>query len=76
MYNSPTLERRFELRRVEAPGAGFRCANCNRTPRDDENPDDEWRAYSDGLGELHVFCPECAEREFGSLLEVEPRDEQ
>jgi hypothetical protein len=23
-----------------------------------------WRAYSDGVGELIVFCPECAEREF------------
>jgi hypothetical protein len=25
---------------------------------------DTWRASSDGLGELHVFCPECTEREF------------
>jgi hypothetical protein len=33
--------------------------------RPGENPDDEWRAYSDGVGELIVFCPECAEREFG-----------
>jgi hypothetical protein len=29
-------------------------------PRPDENPADEWRAYSDGIGEFHVFCPECA----------------
>jgi len=27
--------------------------------------DDKWRAHSDGLGELHVFCRECWEREFG-----------
>ena len=45
--------------------AHLRCANCGRKPREDENPDDEWRVYSDGLGELHVFCPECWEREFG-----------
>jgi hypothetical protein len=29
-----------------------------------EPRDDEWRAYSDGVGDLLVFCPECAEREF------------
>jgi DNA-directed RNA polymerase subunit RPC12/RpoP len=44
--------------------AKLRCANCGRKAREDENPDDEWRPYSDGVGELHVFCPECAEREF------------
>ena len=26
---------------------------------------DEWRVFSDGIN-LHVFCPECAEREFGT----------
>jgi hypothetical protein len=36
-------------------------------PRDHENADDEWRAGSDGVGELHVFCPECWEREFGEV---------
>jgi hypothetical protein len=36
-----------------------------RKPRPDENAEDEWRAYSDGVGELVVFCPECAECEFG-----------
>jgi hypothetical protein len=41
------------------------CAESGREPREDENAADEWRAYSDGVGELHVFCPECAEREFG-----------
>jgi hypothetical protein len=40
------------------------CAECSRVPREGEDAADEWRAYSDGL-ELHVFCPECAEREFG-----------
>jgi hypothetical protein len=43
----------------------LRCSECGREPREDENADDEWRAESDGVGELHVFCPECWEREFG-----------
>ena len=41
------------------------CAGCGRKPRDDENADDEWRAYLDVDDDLPVFCPECAEREFG-----------
>jgi hypothetical protein len=43
----------------------LRCSECKRAPREDENPDDEWRAVSDGVGELHIFCPECWGREFG-----------
>lgn len=31
-----------------------------------ENPGGEWRAESDGVGELLVYCPGCWEREFGS----------
>ena len=42
------------------------CAECGREPRDDENADDEWRAYLDVDDKLPVFCPECAEREFGN----------
>ena len=41
------------------------CAECGRQPRDDENLADEWRAYLDVDDDLPVFCPECAEREFG-----------
>ena len=41
------------------------CSECGRKPREDEIADDEWRAGSDGVGELHIFCPECWEREFG-----------
>jgi hypothetical protein len=44
---------------------GISCSICGREPRDDENPDDGWRAESDGAGELMVFCPECWRREFG-----------
>jgi hypothetical protein len=38
---------------------------CGRQPRDDENAAEEWRAYLDTDDDLPVFCPECAEREFG-----------
>jgi hypothetical protein len=58
----------FAAQQVYPPGVGrdhtLRCAECHRRPRPDENPDDEWRVYSDGIGELHTFCPECARREF------------
>jgi hypothetical protein len=30
----------------------------------EENPDDDSCAYSDGV-ELIIFCPDCAEHEFG-----------
>jgi hypothetical protein len=40
-------------------------AECGREPCEDENAADEWRAYRDISDELPVFCPECAEREFG-----------
>jgi hypothetical protein len=44
----------------------LRCAECGRQPCDGENAADEWRAYVGVDGELHVFCPECAAREFGT----------
>lgn len=39
------------------------CAVCGATV-DDEGVADEagWRYYADAHGELHVFCPACAER--------------
>jgi hypothetical protein len=48
--------------------AATRCAtpSAARTPRPGENLDDDWRAESDGAGELFVFCPECWQREFGA----------
>jgi hypothetical protein len=42
------------------------CAECGRQPRDDENPADEWRVYRDINDDLPVFCPEYANREFGT----------
>jgi hypothetical protein len=41
------------------------CAECGREPREDEYAADEWRGYLDIADELPLFCPECAEREFG-----------
>ena len=42
-------------------------APCPRRPGPlcGENADDEWRAYLAVDDGLPVFCPECAEREFG-----------
>ena len=41
------------------------CTECGREPCPDENAADNWRVESDGLGELHVFCPACWQRGFG-----------
>jgi len=41
-------------------------AECGRQPRDGENAVDEWRAYAGVDDELHVFCKQCAVREFGT----------
>lgn len=38
---------------TDDPKELFRCSECKREPREDENPDDEWRAASEGVGELH-----------------------
>jgi hypothetical protein len=53
---------------ADEPDKLLRCSECKRKPREDENPDDEWRAVLDGVGELHIFCPECWEREFGQSM--------
>jgi hypothetical protein len=41
------------------------CAECGRQSCAGENAADEWRAYLDVDDDLPVFCPQCAEREFG-----------
>ena len=39
------------------------CDECGRTPRPDENAEDEWRSYlREGLGDGVTLCPECAKR--------------
>jgi hypothetical protein len=35
------------------------CAECGREPREDENPEDEWRTYYEGVGDGVTLCPEC-----------------
>jgi hypothetical protein len=50
---------------TDAASDDLRCVNCGREARPDENPDDDWRVESDGVGELLVLCPECWQREFG-----------
>jgi hypothetical protein len=55
------------------------CAECGRKPLPDENAAEEWRAYLDIDDDLPVFCPQCAEREFGEegrrgKLELAPGD--
>jgi hypothetical protein len=49
--------------------ATLACAECGREPREDENAEDESRAYARRRDELHTFCPECAAREFSALSE-------
>jgi hypothetical protein len=42
------------------------CAECGRTPRPDENADDDWRTFYSGVGDGVTLCPECFQREFES----------
>ena len=41
--------------RMDEPEEPLRRSECKREPRDDENPDDEWRAMSDGVGSSTSF---------------------
>ena len=50
------------FREVDEPD---RCSECGREPRADEHALAAWRVEPDAVGELHVFCPECWDREFG-----------
>ena len=47
---------------------GLTCSNCARTIREAEAEAEAeaagWRYRSNGVGDLHVFCPACAVREF------------
>jgi hypothetical protein len=46
---------------VSAAGPDLRCVECHRESREDER----FRAYLTFDNEIAVYCPECAEREFG-----------
>ena len=40
------------------------CSNCSDTILERDAEAAGWRFYSDGVGELLPFCPDCIEREF------------
>lgn len=40
------------------------CSNCGGRVPEAKAEDAGWRYYSDGVGELHLFCAVCAAREF------------
>ena len=43
----------------------LRCAECGQPVANDERAErNGWRYWSDGVGELHPYCPSCAAREF------------
>jgi len=48
---------------VAEPGS-LTCANCAGTILECDAQAVGWRFWSDGVGELHLFCPTCAYREF------------
>ena len=42
----------------------FRCGECHREVDEFTAIAEKWGYWSDGVGELVAFCPECARREF------------
>ena len=52
----------------------IRCAECGREITEGEAELERWGYWSDGVGELHPFCPGCAEREFGLPPSREPSE--
>ena len=49
---------------LDATAPFVRCAECGRAV-EFEAITERWTYWSDGVGELHPYCPECAAREFG-----------
>jgi hypothetical protein len=50
--------------RVTALPGDIRCAECEREVDEFTAIFEKWGYWSDGVGELVPFCPECARREF------------
>jgi hypothetical protein len=49
-----------------SPVDGVACAECGRAPEGNDSLEAEgWRYFPAGAEYAHLFCPECAEREFG-----------
>jgi hypothetical protein len=45
------------------PEMAARCVECDRAS--DRAEADGFTFWSDGVGELHALCPDCARKEFG-----------
>ena len=43
---------------------GIRCAECRRDVDEFTAIAEKWGYWSDGVGDLVPFCPECGKREF------------
>ncbi len=59
----------------------FACSECHREVDEFTAISERWGYWSDGCGELLLFCPDCARREFapdapagGLVLLVQRRD--
>jgi ribosomal protein L44E len=50
--------------KTETIALDLTCAECGRSPRRGE----VWRVLFADIGEVYVFCPVCAEREFGQRV--------
>ncbi len=46
---------------AETVALDLTCAECGRKP----SPGELWRLLFADIGEVAIYCPECAEREFG-----------
>lgn len=46
------------------------CAECGRQATEQDAEQEGWGYWSDGLGGLHPFCPDCAGREFEVVSRV------
>ena len=54
------------VRCFEGVAEELACANCAVTIPEDYEEVAGWRYWSDGLGELHLFCEICSAREFSA----------
>ena len=55
-------------RAVEEPEPPVKCAECGREVDERTAIVERWTYWSDGVGELHPYCPKCAAREFEHRL--------
>ena len=63
-----TFDDRNEVERTIA------CVECDGKIAEGDAERRGWSYWSDGLGELHPFFPECAEREFRHVSRFRDRE--